>query len=51
MERILNSEHRDGRMTIEHKKSLAKSFGIDFNQFVKQVTDEGKSSKARKRHN
>jgi hypothetical protein len=51
MERILNGEHRDGRMTIEHKKSLAKSFGIDFNQFVKQVTDAGKSSKARKRHN
>jgi hypothetical protein len=48
MERILNGEHRDGRMTIEHKKSLAKLFGIDFNQFVKQVTDEGKSSKGKK---
>jgi len=48
MERILNGEHRDGRMTIEHKKYLAKSFGIDFNQFVKQVTDAGKSSKGKK---
>jgi hypothetical protein len=48
MERILNGEHRDGRMTIEHKKSLAKSFGIDFNQFVKQLTDSGKSPTGKK---
>jgi hypothetical protein len=47
VERILNGEHRDGRMTIEHKKSLAKSFGIDFNQFVKQLADAGKSSKGK----
>jgi hypothetical protein len=47
VERILNGEHRDGRMTIEHKKSLAKSFGIDFNQFVKQLSDAGKSSKGK----
>ncbi len=47
VERILNGEHRDGRMTIEHKKSLAKSFGIDFNRFMKQLTDTGKSSKCK----
>jgi hypothetical protein len=47
VERILNGEHRDGRMTTEHKKSLAKSFGIDFNQFVKQLADAGKSSKGK----
>jgi hypothetical protein len=47
VERILNGEHRDGRMTIEHQKSLAKSFGIDFNQFVKQLADAGKSSKGK----
>jgi hypothetical protein len=48
MERILNGEHRDGRMTIEQKKFLAKSFGIDFNQFMKQLTDAGKSPKGKK---
>ncbi len=48
MERILNGEHRDGRMTIEQKKYLAKSFGIDFNQFMKQLTDAGKSPKGKK---
>jgi hypothetical protein len=47
VERILNGEHRDGRMTIEHKKSLAKSFGIDFNRFMKQLTDTGKRSKCK----
>ena len=47
VERILNGEHRDGRMTIEHKKSLAKSFGIDFNRFIKQLTDTGKRSKCK----
>jgi hypothetical protein len=47
VERILNGEHRDGRMTIEYKKSLAKSFGIDFNRFMKQLTDAGKSSKGK----
>ena len=39
VERILNGEHRDGRMTIEYKKSLAKSFDIDFNPFVKRLAD------------
>jgi hypothetical protein len=48
MERILNGEHRDGSMTIEQKKFLAKSFGIDFNQFMKQLTDAGKSPKGKK---
>jgi len=47
VERILNGEHRDGRMTLEHKKSLAKSFGIDFNRFIKQLTDTGKRSKCK----
>jgi len=47
VERILNGEHRNGRMTIEHKKSLAKSFGIDFNKFMKQLTDAGKSPKGK----
>ncbi len=47
VERILNGEHRDGRMTIEYKKSLAKSFGIDFNRLMKQVTDAGKSPKCK----
>ncbi|MGO9136321.1 MAG: hypothetical protein ACLP9S_03420 [Syntrophales bacterium] len=47
VERILNGEHRDGRMTIEYKKSLAKSFGIDFNRFVKQLTDTDKRSKCK----
>ena len=47
VERILNGEHRDGRMTIEYKKSLAKSFGIDFNRFVKQLTHAGKGSKCK----
>jgi hypothetical protein len=47
VERILNGEHRDGRMTIEHKKSLAKAFGIDFNRFIKQLTDTGKSAKCK----
>jgi hypothetical protein len=48
MERILNGEHRNGRMSIEQKKYLAKSFGIDFNQFMKQLTDAGKSPKGKK---
>jgi hypothetical protein len=48
MERILNGEHRDGSMTIEQKKLLAKSFRIDFNQFMKQLTDAGKSPKRKK---
>jgi hypothetical protein len=49
VERILNGEHRDGRMSIEQKKSLAKSFGIDFNKFIKQMTRSGKSSKSKKK--
>jgi hypothetical protein len=48
VERILSGEHRDGSMTIEQKKLLAKSFGIDFNQFMKQLTDAGKSPKGKK---
>ena len=47
MERILDGERRDGRMTMDQKKSLAKSFGIDFNKFMKQLTDAGKSSKGK----
>jgi len=47
VERILNGEHRDGRMTLEHKKSLAKSFGIDFNRFVKQLKNADKSHKGK----
>jgi hypothetical protein len=49
MERILDGERRDGRLTIDQKKSLAKSFGIDFNQLVQEVTKEGKKAKARQR--
>jgi hypothetical protein len=30
-------------MTIGHEKSLAKSFGIDFHQFMKQPASAGKS--------
>jgi hypothetical protein len=48
MERILDGEHRNGRMSIEQKKYLAKSFGIDFNQFMKQLTDAGKSPRGKK---
>ena len=47
VERILNGKHRNGRMTIEHKKSLAKFFGIDSNRFLKQLTDAGKRSKCK----
>ena len=42
MERILNGERRDGPMTLEKKSSLARSFGIDFDKLVKQVTDKNK---------
>lgn len=49
MERILDGERRDGRLTMDQKKSLAKSFGIDFNQLVQEVTKEGKKAKARQR--
>jgi hypothetical protein len=48
MERILDGEHRNGRMSIGQKKYLAKSFGIDFNQFMKQLTDAGKSPRGKK---
>jgi hypothetical protein len=48
MEMILNGEHRDGPMTIDKKMSLAQSFGIDFDTFVKRVTDKGKISKRNK---
>jgi hypothetical protein len=42
MERILSGEHRDGRMTMEQKASLAESFGIDFDEFIKELS--GKSA-------
>jgi len=45
MERILNGEHRDGPMTIDQKRSIAKSFGIDFDKFVKQFSDKERSKK------
>jgi hypothetical protein len=45
MERILNGEHRDGPMTMDQKASMAKSFGIDFDKFVKQVSDKDRSKK------
>jgi hypothetical protein len=45
MERILNGEHRDGPMTMDQKASMAKSFGIDFDKFVKQFSDKDKSKK------
>ena len=43
MERILDGERRNGRMTIEQKKSLAKSFGIDFKKIVQGVSKKRKS--------
>jgi hypothetical protein len=45
MERILNGEHRDGPMTMDQKRSMAKSFGIDFDKFVKQFSDKERSKK------
>jgi len=42
MERILNGEHREGRMTMGQKASLAKAFGIDFDEFIKELS--GKSA-------
>ena len=45
MERILNGEHRDGPMTMDQKASMAKSFGIDFDKFVKQFSDKDRSKK------
>ncbi|MBM4271303.1 MAG: hypothetical protein FJ139_03985 [Deltaproteobacteria bacterium] len=42
MERILNGQLRNGPMTMEQKASMAKAFGIDFDKFLKQVTDVGK---------
>ena len=44
MERILDGELRDGPMTMEQKASLAEAFGIDFDKFLKQVTDVRKST-------
>lgn len=38
MERILNGELRDGRMTMEQKAYLANSFGIDFDEFIKELS-------------
>ena len=38
MERVLNGEHRDGRMTMAQKVSLAKSFGLDFDEFIKELS-------------
>jgi hypothetical protein len=48
MERILNGEHRDGPMTMEQKASLSEAFGLDFNEFVKQASRKGKSSRNKK---
>lgn len=48
MERLLNGEHRDGPMTIEQKTSLAKAFGFDFNEFVKEATRKGKTRQRKK---
>ena len=45
MERILNGEYRDGPMTMDQKESMAKSFGIDFDKFVKQFSDKAGSKK------
>lgn len=45
MERILNGEHRDGPMTMDQKESMAKSFGIDFDKFVKQFSEKERSKK------
>ena len=47
MERILDGERRDGRMTIEQKKSLAKSFGIDFKKLVRGVSKKPKTPRRR----
>jgi len=47
MERILNGEHRDGPMTMDQKASMAKSFGIDFDKFVKQFSDKDRSKKSK----
>jgi len=46
MERILNGEHRDGRMTMEQKASLAKSFGIDFDEFIKDFSGKKATRKS-----
>ncbi|HVO65551.1 MAG TPA: hypothetical protein VMT12_03620 [Syntrophales bacterium] len=45
IERILNGEHRDGRMTMEQKASLAKSFGIDFDEFINELSGKRKTRK------
>jgi hypothetical protein len=47
MERILNGEHRDGPMTMDQKASMAKSFGIDFDKFVKQFSNKDRSKKSK----
>ena len=47
MERILNGEHRDGPMTMDQKESMAKSFGIDFDKFVKQFSDKDRNKKSK----
>ncbi|HUH65430.1 MAG TPA: hypothetical protein VLZ07_03270 [Syntrophales bacterium] len=43
MERILDGERRNGSMTIEQKKSLAESFGIDFKKLVQGVSKKRKT--------
>jgi hypothetical protein len=48
MERILNGEHRDGRMTMEQKASLANSFGIDFDEFIKELSRKSATRKGGK---
>jgi hypothetical protein len=45
MERILNGEHRDGRMTMGEKTSLAKYFGIDFDEFIKELSGKNATRK------
>jgi len=48
MERILNGEHRDGRMTMDQKASLAKSFGIDFDEFINDFSGKRATRKSGK---
>ena len=51
MERVLNGEHRDGRMTMAQKSSLAKSFGLDFDEFIKEISGTKATRKSGKRYN
>ena len=51
MERVLNGEHRDGRMTMAQKVSLAKSFGLDFDEFIEELSRTKASRGKGKRNN